>query len=131
MPALSMRLIKLASKFYSFMIIEMINLKKQRKKYIYFIFYLFILAVMYGCAGFHNPKTVEEIPQEDVVLAMKIKAKLIEAKEFNAAAINVEASNGLIKLSGFVETESQRKLAYSITKKIPNVKQVDNQIKVK
>jgi osmotically-inducible protein OsmY len=84
-----------------------------------------------GCAGLHNAKTVEEIPQEDVVLAMKIKAKLIESKELNAAAINVEASNGLVKLSGFVETQSQRKLALSITQQIPNIKKVDNQIKVK
>lgn len=108
----------------------MTNLNKQKKRYVYLIFYLFISIVMNGCAGLHNAKTVEEIPQEDVVLAMKIKAKLIEAKELNAAAINVEASNGLVKLRGFVETQSQRKLAHSITQKIPNVKKVDNQIKV-
>ena len=108
----------------------MTNLNKQKKRYVCLIFYLFISLAVNGCAGLQNAKTVEEIPQEDVVLAMKIKAKLIEAKELNAAAINVEASNGLITLSGFVETESQRKLAHSITQKILNVKKVDNQIKV-
>ncbi len=106
-------------------------LNKEKKTYVCFIFYLFIYIVINGCAGLHNAKTVKEVPQEDIVLAMKIKAKLIEAKELNAAAINVESSNGLIKLSGFVETESQRKRVHSITQQIPNVKQVDNQIKVK
>ncbi len=109
----------------------MTNLNKQKKRYVCLIFYLFIFIVVNGCAVLHNAKTVEEIPQEDVILAMKIKAKLIETKELNAAAINVEASNGLVKLSGFVETVSQRKLAHSITQQIPQVKQVDNQINVK
>lgn len=107
------------------------TLKVEEKTNIWLVFCFFILVGINGCAGFHSTKTVEERPQEDIVLAMKIKAKLIEAKELNAAAINVESSNGLVKLSGFVETESQRKLAHSITQLIPNVKQVDNQIKVK
>jgi len=95
------------------------------------MFYFFISVGINGCAGFHSSKALKEVSQEDIVLAMKIKAKLIEAKELNAAAINIEASNGLVKLRGFVETQSQRKLAHSITQQIPNVKKVDNQIKVK
>jgi osmotically-inducible protein OsmY len=93
--------------------------------------YLFIMLGISGCAGLLSPQKVEEPPPEDIILAMKIKAKLIEAKELNAAAINVKASNGLVRLSGFVETESQRQLAGKITRRISNVKQVDNQILIK
>lgn len=92
---------------------------------------LFIILGISGCAGLLSPQRIEEPPQKDIILAMKIKAKLIEAKELNAAAINVKASNGLVILRGFVETESQRQLAGKITRRISSVKQVDNQIQIK
>lgn len=108
-------------------------MKAQKIRKIWMIGYLILISGITGCAGLFSPHPIEieEGSQEDVVLAMKIKAKLIEAKEFNAAAIQVESTNGLIVLKGFVETESQRQLASSITQKTPNVKRVDNQIKVK
>lgn len=99
--------------------------------------YLLILCALSGCAGLfsHEPFTHEPLikkeGQEDLTLAMQVKAKLIETKELSAAAIHVEASNEVVILSGFVETESQRQLAGSVAKKVPNVKQVDNKIKVK
>ncbi|WP_160817600.1 BON domain-containing protein [Nitrosomonas oligotropha] len=108
---------------------EMYKLKKEIK-YGWLILYLFLLVIS-GCSGIRGTKAVEVVPKEDLVLAMRIKAKLIETKELNAAAINVDASNGLVKLSGFVDTYSQRKLAQSITQQIPKVEQVDNQIKIK
>ncbi len=92
---------------------------------------LLLTLLISGCAGLFSPKVIEEAPQEDTVLAMKIKAKLIEMKELNAAAIHVEVSNELVILSGFVEKESQRQLASSIAQKISNLKRVENKIKVK
>ncbi len=99
--------------------------------YIWIISYLLILLGISGCAGLLGSETVEQAPQADIALAMKIKAQLIEAPNLSAAAIHVEASNGLVVLSGFVETKSQRQLANSIAQKVPNVTQVDNQIQVK
>ena len=100
-------------------------------RYLCFLICLIIIIGINGCTSFGSQKPIEEVPQKDVVLAMKIKAKLIEAKDLNAAAIQVEVSNGLVTLSGFVETESQQKLAVSIAKQTSDVEQVDNQIKVK
>lgn len=107
--------------------------KIRRIHAIWIVGYLILIGGITSCAGLLNPHPIEieEESQEDIVLAMKIKAELIEAKELNAAAIHVESINGLVVLKGFVETESQRQLASSITQKIPNVKRVDNQIKVK
>ena len=82
--------------------------------------------------SFHEKLTLlYSVSVQIPVYIMIIKAKLIEAKELKAAAIHVDASNGTVTLSGFVETESQRQLASSITQRTPNVKRVDNQIKVK
>ena len=99
-------------------------------RHIWIVSYLLITVVISGCAGLFSPK-IEEAPQKDIILAMKIKAKLIKAEKLSAAAIHVETSNGVVILSGFVETESQRQLASAITQQIPNVKRIDNQIQVK
>jgi len=92
--------------------------------------YLLMILSMTSCAGF-NPDAIEETPREDIILTMKIKAKLIEAEELKAAAIHVEAVSGSVRINGFVETESQRQLASSIIQQFPEVKQINNQLKVK
>ncbi len=92
---------------------------------------LLIMIAMSGCAGLLNPGAVEEAPREDVILAMKVKAALIEAPKLSAAAIHVEISNDVVILSGFVETESQRQLASKVAHQVSGVKQVDNKIQVK
>ncbi len=99
--------------------------------YIWVIGCLCILFGTSGCAGLLSSESIEQAPQEDIVLAMKIKAQLMESPELSAAAIHVEASNGRVVLSGFVETKSQRQLANSIAQQTPNVIRVDDQIQVK
>lgn len=78
-----------------------------------------------------NPETVEREPQEDVVLAMKIKSKFIQSDELSAAAIHVEASKHVVKLTGFVETQTQKELAGEIAQLTSGVSQVKNFIEVK
>lgn len=92
---------------------------------------LFIVILLSGCAGLFSNEAIEPEPREDVILAMKIKSKLIESAEISAAAIHVEVSEGAVLLSGFAETETQRELAGTIAMQIFGVKQIDNQIEVK
>ena len=103
----------------------------QKIRYIWMLGYLIVMVGISGCAGLISTESVESAPEEDVILAMKIKAKLIEATELSAAPIHVEASNGIVTLSGFTETDAQRRLAHSIAEKTGDVKQVDNRIQVK
>jgi osmotically-inducible protein OsmY len=77
------------------------------------------LVALHGCARlFGDSEGIKEEPWEDVIMAMKVKAALIETSQLSAAAIEVEASNGRIRLSGFVESASQRQLAIDNQKKI-------------
>lgn len=97
----------------------------------WFLLLLMVVALS-GCASlFANGRDIEERPREDVVLAMKVKAALIENPELSAAAIEVEASNTRIHLSGFVETEAQRQLADNVASEISGVSAVMNDIEVK
>ncbi len=103
----------------------------QKIRHIWILGYLIVMVGISGCAGLLSTESVERASEEDVILAMKIKAKLIEAPELSAAPIHVEASSGIVVLSGFTETDAQRQLARSIAEKTRDVKQVDNRIQVK
>ena len=92
-----------------------------------------LLAVVWlsSCAGLFASKGVEEEPRDDVRVAMQVKAELIKVPDLDAAAIHVEASKGVVQLSGFVEKESQRQLARTVAQRVSGVKQVKNRIEVK
>ena len=96
-----------------------------------YFYLLFIVILLSGCAGMINPETIEAKPQEDVILAMKIKSKFIQSDELSAAAIHVEASKSMVKLTGFVETVAQKELAGEIAQHTSGVSQVKNLIEVK
>lgn len=94
--------------------------------------FLLLVVTLSGCAGlFSSRGGVEEKPREDVVMAMKVKAALIENPQLRAAAIEVEASHSRIRLSGFVETDSQRQLAGNVASQVDGVTAVINDIEVK
>jgi len=102
------------------------------KRYLLWFFLILMVVTLNGCASlFGNAEGIKEKPQEDVVMAMKVKAALIEASQLSAAAIEVEASDGRIRLSGFVETASQRQVAGDVASRVTGVKDVLNEIEVK
>lgn len=100
-------------------------------RHLQYIQYLFIILLISGCASLFSSETIEAEHREDTVLAMKIKSKLIESPKLSGTAIHVDASHGIVKLSGFVETASQRELADTIARQLPDVKQVENEIEIK
>ncbi len=94
-------------------------------------FFLIIVLLLSGCAGLLQPETVETEQREDVALAMKIKSKLIESNDLSAAAIHVEALSGVVELTGFVETVSERQLAGQVAQQTEGVVRVNNLLEVK
>ena len=92
---------------------------------------IFLITALLNVACTSSPFRQKEEADPDSMLAMNIRAKLIENKNLNAAAIQVKATNGSIELSGFVDNEHQRKLASTITQQNPEVKRIANKIVVK
>lgn len=90
---------------------------------------LILIFFLTACSSF--PFRQKEQSDPDSVLAMNIRAKLIENRSLNAAAIQVKATDGFIVLSGFVDNDQQRKLAQTITQQNPDVKRIENKIVVK
>lgn len=91
--------------------------------------FLIAALLLCGCAGLTGTITPE--PRDDAIIATKIKAALIDDPALDAAAIHVESDAGAVTLSGFVETEAQRRLAETLARSVDGVKQVSNQIEVK
>jgi len=76
-----------------------------------------------------NRKVAEYI--DDSKITAEVKAKLIEAKGINSAEISVATTDGVVTLSGKVDSDSQVKRVEGIARKVKGVKQVHSTLMVK
>jgi len=68
---------------------------------------------------------------DDSVLTAKVKTALIESSDTKAHQINVETSNGVVQLSGFVNNEKAKSAATAVAMSVTGVKGVSNEIAIK
>lgn len=68
---------------------------------------------------------------DDTVLTTKVKAALLKDPTVSGLAVNVETFKGVVQLSGFVKTTAERDRAHVLTREIPGVKQVKNDILIR
>lgn len=61
---------------------------------------------------------------DDTTVGTKTKAALVENKTVSALDINVEVYKGMVQLSGFVDSESEKAAALAAAGKVEGAKQV-------
>lgn len=83
-----------------------------------------------GCAVSRGQSTVGEYI-DDTTITTQVKARMVENKEVDAAAISVETLNGTVLLSGFAKSSQERATAEAIARKVNGVKLVKNDIVVR
>ena len=83
-----------------------------------------------GCAVSRGQSTVGEYI-DDSTITTQVKARMVENKEVDAAAISVETLNGTVLLSGFAKNQAERTTAEDIAMKTNGVKSVKNAIVVR
>jgi len=66
----------------------------------------------------------------DTTLTTKVKAALIREKNLSAMDVNVETRNGVVQLSGFVDTADQQVRAAQVAQKVEGVKEVKNDLRL-
>jgi osmotically-inducible protein OsmY len=88
------------------------------------------LFVLPGCAVTRDQSTVGEYI-DDATITTKVKARMVENKQVDAAAISVETLNGTVMLSGFAKNGTEKATAESIAREIKGVKAVRNEIVVR
>jgi hyperosmotically inducible periplasmic protein len=83
-----------------------------------------------GCAVMRDQETVGAYV-DDAGITTSVKAKFIEDKSVDAAAISVETLNGTVQLSGFAKSTTERNQAEAIARGVKGVKSVRNSIVIK
>lgn len=68
---------------------------------------------------------------DDAMLTAKVKTALIESPDTKAHQIEVETSNGVVQLSGFVNNEQAKVAATTVAMSVTGVKGVSNEIAIK
>jgi len=90
---------------------------------------LILAALIAGCAGDRMSRSTEEAV-DDSLLANKVKLTLYADKQVNGRQITVEASQGVIQLSGAVASLPEAQRAVQLAQGIKGVKEVRNLLTV-
>jgi osmotically-inducible protein OsmY len=86
--------------------------------------------VLAGCA---ESRTKESTGQyiDDATITSKVKAALAADPNTSALDINVETYKGVVQLSGFADSEAEKRQASRVASGISGVKSVKNDVRVK
>ncbi len=78
----------------------------------------------------HDRQSVGKVI-EDSVLTAKVKAALLRERGIKSSDVNVESSQGRVLLSGFVDTEDQKRRAVRVASRVDGVKEVRDGLNVR
>ncbi|MCB2000033.1 MAG: BON domain-containing protein [Burkholderiaceae bacterium] len=91
----------------------------------------FTLTLMLAaCAGSAKQESTGEYI-DDTVLTSRVKSALLNDPNVSGLSINVETFKGTVQLSGFVKTVAERNLAVKLSRAVPGVRQVKNDILIR
>ena len=94
------------------------------------LFLPILLALLVGCAGTAQQESTGDYI-DDTVLTTRVKAAVFNEPSLKSAEINVETFKGTVQLSGFVKTVAERNLAVKLSRAVPGVRQVKNDILIR
>ena len=113
-----------------------------KSKGVFSLILILIVFALAGCGGVligggayegykvaTDPRTVGT-QIDDALITAKVKAKLIEDPITKARKIDVDTVNGVVTLTGLVESEREINRAIEIAKSVPGVKKVVNNLRV-
>ena len=85
---------------------------------------------MTGCAVVRDQQTVGSYI-DDATITTQVKARFAEDPTVSAMAIKVETLKGVVQLSGFAKTSTEREKAATIAANVNGVARVVNDIMIK
>ena len=75
-------------------------------------------------------RTVGETVDDSVVTA-RVKTALVDNPVTKAGQINVDTANGVVQLSGFVDSPNEKNTAAEVARSVPGVRLVQNELETK
>ncbi len=92
------------------------------------IWTLALAAVLVGCSGMGERTAGETV--DDTVVTGRVKAALTDDEVTKARDIKVQTYQGIVQLSGFVNTNEEKSRAGEVARNIEGAKEVRNDIEV-
>ena len=89
---------------------------------------LAVLMLLPGCQALTGQTVGENI--DDSVITTSVKTKLTGDKAANLTRVSVETTNGVVHLSGVVESAEQKARVESLAAQVKGVKRVINNLQV-
>lgn len=83
-----------------------------------------------GCSSSGKNETAGQYV-DDSVITTRVKTAIIKDPDLKAMQINVKTYQGVVQLSGFVDTQKEVSKAGELAKNVSNVKSVENNLIVK
>lgn len=83
-----------------------------------------------GCAVVRDQQTVGSYI-DDTAITTAVKAKFVEDKTVDAAAISVETLKGTVQLSGFAKSAAEKDRAETLARNVKGVVAVQNRVAVR
>ena len=83
-----------------------------------------------ACAATETSQSTGEYV-DDVAISTKVKTALIEAPATKARDIQVETYKGVVQLSGFVDSSTEKAEAERLARSVAGVERVENKLSVK
>lgn len=93
-------------------------------------FFVMALASVLGCASTSTQEGTGEYV-DDTVITSRVKSAIFGDPTLKSAEINVETFKGIVQLSGFVGTVADQRKALELARKVPGVKSVKDDMRLK
>jgi len=103
---------------------------KKRNIVIHFLVLLMLIATLAACAATRTHESAGEYV-DDSVITTKVKSLLANDDFFKSFQISVETYQGVVQLSGFVDSQKAVDKAGEIVRSVQGVKSVKNNLMVK
>ena len=83
-----------------------------------------------GCSVIRGQESASSYV-DDATITADVKAKLIDSKDVDAGAVNVQTLHGEVALSGFAKSAAERARAEEIARTVKGVRTVRNNLVVR
>lgn len=99
-------------------------------KFVSAAFMAVLLVSFLGCAGTSQKQSSGEYV-DDSVITTKVKAAILHEPGLKSREINVETYDGVVQLSGFVNSQADINRAVELARSVKGVKSVKNDMRLK
>ncbi len=96
-----------------------------------------VAATVAGVKSVHNNLEIRSEPHsagtamDDSVVSTRVKSALVANPETKARQINVATADGIVQLSGFVDSPAEKSTATEVARSVPGVRLVQNRLETK